>query len=156
MRILLIEDDDDKRAAIRAFLTDTFAEATMREARSFYSGLQEALSGEAELVVLDMTMPTFDIGDGEDGGRPQAYAGRELMWHMQREGVSTPAVVVTAFDRFGDGPEAQTLTELDSELRATFGRQYLGSVQFNPTLETWKRDLAELIHEVAERRKPDQ
>jgi CheY-like chemotaxis protein len=147
---LLIEDDDDKRAAVSAFLNASFPGCAMREARSFHSGLQELLLGRADVVILDMTMPTFDIGDGEDGGRPQAYAGRELMWHMRRDGIPTRVIVLTAFDRFGDGHEAQTLAELDKELGTSFGQQYLGAIQFNPTLDAWKRELKQLIEAVGE------
>jgi CheY-like chemotaxis protein len=140
-RILLVEDDDDKLEHVIDFLKQLTSDLTLHTARSLQSGLQAILGAQYELVILDMTMPTFDISESEDGGRPQAYGGRELLRHMQRQQISTKAVVLTGFEQFGEGNETQTLAELDLELRKSHAGQYLGAIHYNLMDDLWQQQL---------------
>jgi len=148
MKILIVEDDEDKRRQISEFLATIVPDLKLNEARSLQSGLHSIMAKAHELVVLDMTMPTFDITAEENGGRPQAYAGRELLRHMKRRNIRTPAIVLTQFDRFGKGADSLTLEELDKELRASHSEYYLGTVYYSVTYEGWKEQLANLIRSV--------
>ncbi len=145
MKILIVEDDEDKRRQVIDFLRELTPGAVLEEARSLRSGLNAILKGGQDLVILDMTMPTFDITAEEDGGRPQAYAGRELLRHMKRRGIRTPAIVLTQFDRFGEGPNLLTLEQLDQALRAEHFEHYLGAVSYSVTDEGWKATLEVLV-----------
>ena len=145
MKILIVEDDEDKRRQVIDWLRELTPGAVLEEARSLRSGLNAILQGGQDLVILDMTMPTFDITAEEDGGRPQAYAGRELLRHMKRRGIRTPAIVLTQFDRFGEGPNLLTLEQLDQALRAEHFGHYLGAVSYSVTDEVWKVTLEVLL-----------
>ena len=91
-----------------------------------------------------MTMPSFDITIDEDGGRPQAYGGRELLRHMAENEVSVPAIVVTQFEKFGEGVDSLTLEQLDSLLRREH-EQYHGTVYYNAASDDWKDQLVNII-----------
>ena len=148
MRILIIEDDENKRSQLLTFLEQDVPSAAVDTAGSLHSGLGKLLSAKYDLILLDMTMPTFDVTADEGGGRPQPYGGRSLLRQMDRRGISTPVVVVTQFDRFGDADDALTLTELESELALGHPRIYRGSVYYNATVESWKGQLHGRIAEV--------
>jgi len=150
MRLLLIEDDELKRLAVVDFLRSVLSDLVITEAHSFQSGLRRIVDGHYDLILLDMTMPTFDIDEAEDGGRPQSYAGRELLRNMKRRGISVPTLVVTQFDRFGVGREALTLEALDAELRRGYPQIYLGSVFYGAGDEEWKRRLREVLTTVSQ------
>ena len=141
MNILIIDDDEYKRGQIMNLLVEAIPDAYVEEARSLQSGLKAIMEGGHNLVVLDMTMPTFDITAEEDGGRPQAFAGRELLKHMKRRRIEVPSVVVTQFDRFGEGANLQTLEELDRELRESSPEHYCGTIHFNVAYDSWKEEL---------------
>lgn len=151
MKLLLVEDDENKRGAIRAFLECTFPRCEVVDARSYQSGIRFLLAGRWDLVVLDMTLPTFDIGPGEDGGRPQPFGGREILRQIHRRRSDACAVVVTQFDRFGEGAETKTLAQLDEELKQRYAASYLGAVFYDVTAEGWKEKLAEIIDVVRNR-----
>src|SRR5437762_9859016 len=104
MKILLVEDEETKRRQVMDLISQKFSEFGIDEAKSLNSGLRKIAGGAYDLVILDMTMPTFDITLDEDGGRPQAYGGRELLRHMAQRGIKTPVVLLTQFDRFGKEP----------------------------------------------------
>ena len=147
LKILIVEDDENKRSQIYDFVNSIHSSYIIKTARSLQSGLRAIIEGEINLIILDMTLPTFDINVNEHGGRPQAYAGREILRQMDRRNIHTPVIVVTQFDRFGEGNDVLTLTELDAQLKTAHSTNYKGSVYYNVTLEGWKEELRKLMHE---------
>jgi CheY-like chemotaxis protein len=145
MKLLLIDDEDHKRNQILQFLLNEMSGIEVEEARSLQSGLKAVLTGEYSFIILDMTMPTFDITAEEDGGRPQAYAGRELLRHMTRRDIKVPSIVVTQYDQFGEGSNLLTLDQLNEQLKAENPVQYRGSVHYSISYDGWKNELAERI-----------
>src|SRR5690242_9765977 len=117
MTVLVIEDDDEKRKRIVELISERLGDAHLEQARSMQSGLRRILRDDVDVAVIDMTMPSFDITLDEDGGRPQAYAGRELLRHMSENDIRTFAIVVTQFEKFGEGSDALTIEQLDASLR---------------------------------------
>jgi CheY-like chemotaxis protein len=144
MRVLVVDDDDNKRRQLCRAVNDTVAVAEITERRSYQSALRALITGNYELVVLDMTMPTFDVASDDDGGRTQAYAGRELLRQMEARAVRTPAIVVTQYEQFG-GETGLTLGELNAQLAALHPDVYVGSIFFDITTANWRHEFAALI-----------
>lgn len=68
MDILLVEDDENKRAVISSFLLEYFPDTNLTAKFSLQSGVRSAIESTPDLVLLDMTLPNFDIGADETGG----------------------------------------------------------------------------------------
>ncbi len=151
MKLLIIEDDENKRSQLLSFLGQEFPDTVVETAASLHSGVARLTSERYDLVLLDMTMPTFDTTAEEDGGRPQVYGGRSILRQMDRRELKTPVIVVTQFDLFGDSDYALTLTELDDELSEAHPNTYCGSVYYNATMESWKGQLRKKIVETLAR-----
>jgi len=146
MKILVIEDDENKRQQLEKFLKSIRSDCHLTIQKSYNSGLKSVLSKEKwNLVLLDMTMPTYDISLNEDGGRPQHYAGRAILRQMKRHNIKTPVIVVTQFDVFGEGTERMTRDELDKQLQSDHPNIYLGMVYYNAAVDGWKNDLNLMI-----------
>ena len=144
MKVLIVEDDENKRQYLASFVREQIADASIEEARSYRSGLLKSLEQRFDLILLDMSMPTFDIAPGEDGGRPQSLAGREILRQLERRRVQHAVIVVTQLVRFGDD-ETMTASELDGELRDAHPSMYRGMVYYDATLAGWKGELLDLI-----------
>jgi len=142
MRILIVEDDENKRAQLDAFVREYLGSKDVVEAKSYHSALAAIKEYKCDIIILDMTMPTYDITADEDGGRPQHYAGREIMRQLGRSGVGTPVVIVTQLDVFGEGASALTRSQLEAQLNAEHGHNYLGMVYYNPATDGWKNELS--------------
>ncbi|MGD0626570.1 MAG: response regulator [Thermodesulfobacteriota bacterium] len=145
MRILVIEDDENKRSQLVAFLQEAIEASSIQIAKSLQRALRKISKETFDLILLDMTLPTFDIAVEEDGGRPRIYGGREILRQMERNEINTPVIMVTQFDRFGKGADSLTLKQLDSQLQIAHSKNYAGSVFYNPAVESWKPNLRELI-----------
>ena len=148
MTALIIEDDELKLSRLRGFLSSLALPLVIETARSYKSGLKALVESPRQIVLMDMTMPSFDITPGTDGGRPLNLGGKELLRQMKRRNISYPTAVVTGFDNFGVGREIVTLAQLDDELRSEFSAFYLGSVYFNATSDDWKDELKVLLRGV--------
>ena len=148
MNVLIIEDDDLKLSRLEDFLGRARPGADIELAKSYKSGLKALVTGVRSLVILDMTLPSFDIQPGTDGGRPLILGGAELLRQMKRRSLNYPSVVVTGFDTFGLGNGAVTLEQLDNRFAGEFADFYIGMVYFNATTDDWKDQLRSLIDQV--------
>ncbi len=147
MKFLVAEDDDDKRQRIIEVLQASFPNWDILEARSFQSGLRAVEEDCPDIAILDMTMRNFDKSVSEDGGRPHHFAGREILRQMKREGNSTPALIVTQFDEFGEEGNKVTIRQLNQELAERFDN-YRGTVQYRHNIESWKEHLRTIVSSI--------
>lgn len=145
MNILLIEDDPVKSEAIQRFISGFLPGAVLRSVSSYQSGLEESIDTDADVIVLDMSMPTFDITTDEAGGDPQWYAGRDILYQLALRGLKRRVIVVTAFESFGEGASRKTLKELTDDLSSEFSDNFVGSIYYQPSRSYWKQELGRLI-----------
>ena len=117
-------------------------------AASYHSGVKVLSNQRWDVVILDMSMPSFDVSLDDDGGHPQAYGGREILRHLDRKRIAVSCIVLTQFDTFGRGTERKTLTQLDEELRAAHSRNYLGAIHYDIAVEGWRETLIEHVRKV--------
>jgi CheY-like chemotaxis protein len=148
MRIVIIEDDLAKSAQIAAFAKERFPYAELKETHSYQSGLREVVDNRADLIVLDMTLPTYDIAGGEAGGRIRTFGGIDILSEIQRRELPVIAIVVTQFESFGEGHEKRTLDELTAELKADYSGIYAGTVYYHPAQADWRPRLTALLNKV--------
>lgn len=145
MKILVAEDDEDKLEDIVSLINEHYPNANIDTAKSLQSGLSQALTNEHDLLLIDMTMPNFDRTVTDDGGRPHAFAGREILRQMRRRGVNTPAIIVTHFHRFGPEDDFTTLEQLKVELETRFDN-YVGTVQYRSNVDDWRGELISVVN----------
>lgn len=148
MQVLIIEDDPHKLSLLADLVRRELPDATVVEARSHQSGLRSAVEGSPDLVLLDMSLPTFDMSAEESGWRPRPFGGRQILRRMSRRGISCPVVVVTGYEILGEGEELLTFEELGAELAERFPTLYRGAVFYHPAQTGWLAELSMLIHEV--------
>jgi CheY-like chemotaxis protein len=147
-RLLLIEDDENKVKQLVECLMELSNDFDIHRAASVRSATSKLNSDNYDIVLLDMSMPTFDVGTDDDSGRPQIYGGRVVLKQMQRRSIQTPVILVTQFDRFGIEEGSKTLRELSDELAKSHPEVFRGSVYYNATLDSWKTELRALLREI--------
>lgn len=146
MKLLLIEDDENKRSALEAFIRSQMPEAELDEAKSLQAGIRRARTTAYNLVLLDMTLPNYDPSPDEPGGGTiHSFGGREFLKQMDRFRIMTPVVVVTQFEKFGKPPGTTNLEELDQSLRTDFPAVYRGAVYYHAAIVGWQQELAALL-----------
>lgn len=149
MKALLIEDDQFKVRHLLKALDALHLDLDIDEARSVNASLRALeQAGPFDLVILDMSLPMFDVGPRESGGQPQGFGGREIMHYMQSSEMAVPVIVVTQFEKFGEGSHEIGLDALTSQLQRDFPDLMRGVVYYNAASDKWKQELEGLVRRV--------
>ena len=144
LKILLIEDDDNKKKDIIDYLNDTYPDKVDIEiAMSFNSGVRMASKENYGLMLVDMTLPKFDKDKGLKE-RTLHNGGEILIGYLLDLGKETKSIVITQYDNFKD----ETLGTIDSRLKADCPESYLGAVKYNSSEDGWKVELTNYINNV--------
>ncbi|KJS01331.1 MAG: hypothetical protein VR65_09270 [Desulfobulbaceae bacterium BRH_c16a] len=145
MKILLIEDDQNKIKQLTEHLEKHIDNISIIVRKSYQSGFKEVLTVQYDVILLDMSMPTYEISPIEHGGRPRPFAGKDILRQMQRKSINTPVIIVTQFEKFGDGLNSISLAELSSELNLKYPEIYKATVYYNPSFNNWKKEIINYI-----------
>ncbi|MCL4207656.1 MAG: hypothetical protein KJ000_34670 [Pirellulaceae bacterium] len=149
MRILLVDDDENKISQVLPHVRRIRPNDDVEVRRSYQSGLREVVVRPPELLLLDMTMPTYDVQQGKPGGRERRYAGREILRQMKRRGICVPTIVITQYERFEEDGREITLIELARILHEQFPGLYCGIVYYQASGGNWPDELQSLIGDLA-------
>ncbi len=146
MRLLFVEDDDDKAGKIADQVRVIDSSIDLLRAKSFTSALHNLVLHKNAIdgVILDMSMPNFD--DSQEP--PENFAGRDLLRQCKLRKIEKPTFVVTMLDLFGDGAAQLTIEQLDQQLAAEFSPSYLGIVYYSSAQESWKSQLAVMLKQI--------
>ncbi|NBB16589.1 response regulator [Caulobacter sp. SLTY] len=148
MKILVVEDEDPKRANILAALSNQFPSFQPKIARSVSSAIKFLREEVPELILLDMSLPTFDIGPQESGGRPQGFGGIEVLRYIDRFELDVPVIVVTAYEAFAKAGQQIDLNGLANQLSDAHPVNFRGIVYYNSVFEAWREELFRLMEDV--------
>lgn len=145
MIVAIIDDSDDKIAALKRWLNNYNSEWEVVMARSFQSGVRLLKSVSPDVVLLDMTLPTSEHTDGRAEGRKRLLGGKEILAEMEFEGVNSKVVVCTQFDIFPAPSGSMSLDSLTAELKREYPDFFLGSIYFSHTDQGWCSKLSAFL-----------
>jgi CheY-like chemotaxis protein len=143
MKILLVEDFEEKANNIRIFLQNEFPQYNIDRCSS-YNDAQEKIfehSEEYELILLDMSMSTYDLNVDASGGLPEPAAGEYILEGMFLRDINTPVIVITMYNVFG----RKELSAFDTELKAKYPQNYKSYVFYSSQRTDWKHELKKQI-----------
>lgn len=138
MKILLVEDSKDKMNIIKDVLVSKSIDVTVEE--SVRGAIDRIDSTEAfDLIILDMSLPLFDITDDvPDGGEAESFGGYEIIEQMNFLHIFTPVVVITHYRNFQGGT---TYEALEVQLKSSYPEIVNGMIYYDHPSTTWKHEL---------------
>jgi DNA-binding NarL/FixJ family response regulator len=144
-RILIVEDNQLKLEKLKGFLATEFKEIELVERTSYNSASKEiALNYENyDLVLLDMSMQTYDISIEESGGEPEPLAGKNILKQIYLRDIPIKVLVVTMYENYVDGTK---ITQLDEQLKYDYPDNYCGFIFFSHTNLDWATELKKSIN----------
>jgi CheY-like chemotaxis protein len=149
VRVLLIEDDPFKAKRLMGFLKERFASHHIVISRSVSAGLASLFSSETpHVLLLDMSLSTFDVGPRETGGRPQNFGGIAILEHMVRRRLELPVIVITQFETFPKDNGEMGLEEVESDLKARFPAIFRGLIYYSSRETRWEERLTKTLKEL--------
>lgn len=143
-KILLVEDMEEKANAIISYLKGEFPYIEVVRKESYNSSQKEIYAhyNDYFVVLLDMSMHTFDRSKEESGGEPEPVAGRKILNGMYLRDISTKVIVVTMY---GSHEGKKLLTFVD-DLKEEYPDNYYDYVFFSFQKNDWKEKLKQQIN----------
>ncbi|WP_186669097.1 hypothetical protein [Sporosarcina sp. BP05] len=146
MRVLVVEDDINKINKIETFLTNEFRYIEIEKSYSYNSGLRNILFNQYDLILLDMTMPTFDKDESSSyGGKLVQFAGKEILLQMRRRKIVTPTIVITQYATFGENDTLKSFVEMEKELKEEFSNNLVSMIYYEAGKSDWEIEIKELL-----------
>lgn len=146
--VLIVEDSESKRISIEAVLEREFPGVIIKRALSVRSAIDNLEVSVPEMVIADMSLPTFDIETRERGGTPRPFGGIEVFETLDRNDITVPVLVVTSYPEISDGKQSMGLRELSGKLKAEFPNSFVGVVYFDSAYSEWEREITSYFSEV--------
>ena len=148
LTVLIIEDSESKLKSIQGVLERELPSVAIRKALSVRSAIDSVLALMPDLIVADMSLPTYDIKARERGGTPRPFGGIEVFETLERHEIVVPVVVVTSYPAITEGTQSLGLTELSKRLEDDFPDCFLGTVYFDSAYSNWEREIVVFLHKV--------
>ena len=145
-----VEDNKNKltklKEVIQEFIQGTtqIIDLQIEEANSFTSGVRKINHEVWDLIILDMSLPTYDITHGETGGDKKPIAGKEIMRRMLHRNILIPVIIVTQFETFGENK--LTLELLNKEFEEEYKTIWRGTVFYEG--DRWKGDFKQILQNI--------
>ena len=149
MKVLIVEDDEFKQKRIAQAVRGFDPKVEIIFSRGVNSGLDAISVQVPDLILLDMSLTTFDVGPNELGGRPQNFGGMEVLRQMDRLDIVIPVIVITQHERFATNGREVHLAALRKELEDEHDRVFRGLIYYNSASGKWERQLRTHLLQIA-------
>ena len=146
-RILIVEDNNHKRDNVISFIKDIINNVIIDEAYSFTSGCQKAFAKDYDLIIIDMSLPTYDKTTTENGGKFRPFGGREIARKIIRKKLKLKMIFITQYKSFSDKGRSKSLDALKDELKDEYGDQYISLIYYDSSMSIWKDNLQTAIND---------
>lgn len=146
-KLLLVEDNQHKRERVRAFLSEAWPDWEVIEAKSFTSACKKISETDVvfDLVLLDVSLPTYDKLGSESGGRFRTLGGSEVARKLVKKNPDTKILFLTQYEAFSERGNSHTLESLDQKLKLECAASYLGLVHYDSSRSAWKARISDAL-----------
>lgn len=145
MKLLIAEDAEYKLNTIMHFIENEYKEIEIHVTNSYSSAIKSLVSNNFDLAILDMSLPTFDKVDGDEGGEFRTYGGLDIARQIKRRSLLVKFLFLTQYRSFIGDPKLQNSKSIDEKARSLYPEQYLGLIPYENNENLWKEELGRLI-----------
>lgn len=94
-----------------------------------------------DLILLDMSLPTFDKTTSNSGGDFRVFGGKELARKMNKRGKISKFIFMTQYKSFSDNINSYSYESLKEELLSQYPDVCLGFILYSNTKSEWRDEL---------------
>lgn len=145
MNLLLIEDNEHKKKKLMDFIYSISSLINIDEASSYNTGLNKCLNGSYDLLILDMSMPTYDKSCQESGGRFRTYGGKDIIRKLKRKNLNIPFIIVSQYPKFNENSTTLSLKEIGDMLKEISPENYIKTIFYDTSSSDWKNNLEDEV-----------
>lgn len=152
IRVHVIEDNPDKSAQLRNFVAGCSDDIELSTSASFQSGLKAVRQMSPDILLLDMTLPTFDRLPTQRDGRLRPLGGYDLLHKLKMKDLKPRVIIISQLESFPEGDEEVSLQEIATRCSTEFSEMYCGYVYFSQVDSFWQSQLRQFLKHLIEQR----
>lgn len=145
LKILIVEDNLYKLNKIKEIVNSIEKPFQLEICHSFTSAWNKIKTNSFTLICLDMSLPTFDNTELENGGQFRVFGGKELARKILRKKINSKFIFITQYKNFSENNNSYSFSELKHELLEDYESSCLGVVFYSNNTSDWRIELSELI-----------
>lgn len=143
-KILIVDDDNYKIKNIKDLIFSIDKSFVISTMEALNPGLLELRSNKYDLIILDMSLPVFTSSETTNFN---PFGGITFLREMRRKNITTPVVIVTQYEIFGEGEFQKTSKIIDEECKSDF-LNYKGIIIYSSVNNEWKEKLVKMIGDI--------
>lgn len=144
-KILLVEDSPHKASKVIEYINTLNLNISITHNLSFSSGSKAVENDVYDLILLDLSLPTYDKVGSESGGRFRTFGGREIARKAFRNKKTTKILFITQYSAFSDKGKSYSFegykTDLANDKNINFG----GMILYHSASSSWKDSLLKAL-----------
>lgn len=140
MRILIVEDDNYKSTALKAWLKTEYPQSNVESHASYRDGCIAAQQGTFDMLILDMSLPVRSqtVGNCTD---TIVNGGELIIRELIDDQIDFTSVILTQYETFN----GETIETIEQRLKQLCGASFCGCVSYNSQDDSWKNNLKIII-----------
>ncbi|WP_275234883.1 hypothetical protein [Pantoea ananatis] len=149
MKVLIADDQDSKQESLNDFMTSNYSNIIIDKSYSFKGTRDKIIRNSFDLILLDMTMPSFDSQPDKDNivdGKNRALAGKDIIQTMVYRQIISNVIIVTQFDVFGRHYQMTSIDEIIEPLVKDYPDIVKGYVLWDYQSDSWQANLLNIIN----------
>lgn len=143
-KILIVDDDNYKRNNIISLLQNMSEDFEIIDEKALNPGLCRLFEEDFDVVLLDMSLPMFDLSESKNF---ESFGGLIFLEEMKRKKTHIPTIIITQYEIFGEGSSQRTSSDIDEMCEAKF-QNYKGLIVYSSSNSDWKEMLVKMIGEI--------
>ena len=143
-KVLIVDDDNYKTEKIKELISNVNNEIKISTEKAINHGLRKIRSEQYDIVILDMSLPQFDTLESSNFN---PFGGISFLREMKRRKVTTPVIIVTQYELFGEGNSQKTSEDLNIFCHQNF-ENYLGIIIYSSSKNEWRGMLVKMLGEL--------
>lgn len=148
MKILVVEDNVFKQQKVLSFLENAFHEFKVDTAASYNSAIKITKETLFDILILDMSLPTYNKSSSESGGKFRTFGGVEVLRKLKRKNKLRNFVLLTGFDAFSRDGQTVTIENIELDLASDYSGHFKGLVFYNSSSTEWEINLLKIINKM--------
>jgi len=140
-KVLIVDDDNYKTKNIKDLISNLNVSIDITVEEALNPGLRRIRVSEYDIIILDMSLPLFNTSESSNFN---PFGGIAFLKEMRRKDITTPVIIVTQYEIFGEDEFRKTSKMIDEECKRDY-KNYKGTIIYSSGNNEWKEHLAKMI-----------
>ncbi|APR70783.1 hypothetical protein F909_03796 [Acinetobacter sp. ANC 3929] len=149
LNILIVEDDSQKFLHIKNHILKNKEHAFslfFMQANSVTDAINKIEEKQPDILILDISLPTFNISNNESGGRARHIGGVEILDFMDLMSICCKTIILTGYEAFLIENKPIDFINFKNELIEDFPNIIHDVLFYNSINANWKSKILEYIY----------